>query len=275
MIVLDRSADLLRFLDTSALRYSNVVFDGFRVDTSSNSLRCVKPNEHFVRFLGMASSAGLRVKATPSDLRKALIAVAEQCRSFPDCHFRLFALASGERFEPECDATVYCFPLRQRPVATAKVRFASTLRFSFDRIYTRRFIKTPANYMLCLQAAKQSGMSDIDELVLVDESGLVTECARSAIFFFAGDEFVFPRARASILDSVTRRVVLNILERQVRYRTSVRDVSVRELGRFESALLCSSSNGIEELSRVDDFEYRHTGVAEELSVKYAACLESP
>ena len=268
-IIHDRDDALTRFVTTSAFRYANTVFDGFKVWKAGGALTAVRPMAHIDRLLASAQLAGFETDDKADELRNAVIALSE--RWVDGAYFvRIFVCGEGGVLQGRQRARTFVFALRAEDVQPSPAPMIPTLGFSFDAIYTRGFVKTPANYMLCAQVARQRGVALSPEALLLDADGYVTECTRCAIFFVQQGTAIFPRLRASMLDSITRRVAHELFGADASRQVSTRDVLLSELTSFDAAYICSSSYGICPVSKIDDTTFVDAADASWLQAAYLA-----
>lgn len=268
-IIHDRNDPLTKFVATSAFRYANTVFDGFKVWKAGAVCTAVRPMAHVERLLASAQRAGLDTDDTADALREAVTTLSE--RWVDGAHFvRMFVCGDGGVLQGKQTARTFVFALRAEDLQPSQAPAVPTLRFSFDSVYPGGFVKTPANYMLCAQIARQRGGELSPEALLLDADGYVTECTRCAIFFVRQGTAIFPRLRTSMLDSITRRIAHDLLEADARRQVVTRDVSLSELASFDAAYLCSSSFGICPVSRIDDKTFVDPADASWLQAAYLA-----
>jgi branched-chain amino acid aminotransferase len=101
---------------------------------------------------------------------------------------------------------------------------------------------------LARQEARDAG---VDEVVLLNEAGLLAEGSRTNIFLLSGETLLTPYIESGVLPGITREVVLE-LARSMGITTTVRQVKVGELLTATEAFLTSSTLEIMPLTRLDN-----------------------
>jgi branched-chain amino acid aminotransferase len=107
------------------------------------------------------------------------------------------------------------------------------------------------NYLLSVLAKREAENAGMDEALLLNERGFVTEGSISNIFFVAQGELCTPPLESGILPGITREVVLE-LATDSKIRSAETDIRVEDLPRFDEAFLTNSVLEIIPLVEVRD-----------------------
>jgi branched-chain amino acid aminotransferase len=138
------------------------------------------------------------------------------------------------------------------------------LRFSKQRRFTisswRRIAsdalppqaKTWANYGNCALAVREATRLHYDGAIFLDNRGFVSEGTGACIMIVRHGKVVTPPVSASILESVTRETLLEILPDDLGIPVEVRDVTRMELYASDEAFLCGTGWEITPITSVDD-----------------------
>ncbi len=98
-----------------------------------------------------------------------------------------------------------------------------------------------------VQANRLAKEKGFDEALLVTPEGHVLEAPTAAIFWSPdGEQLVTPPLEAGILDSITRSVLIDALE------VEVRSTMLEEVFAAKEAFLCSSVREVQPIDRIDD-----------------------
>ena len=115
-------------------------------------------------------------------------------------------------------------------------------------------IKT-TNYMVSVMARREAVAAGMDEALLLNEDGNITEGSTSNIFFIDSSGLVTSPLGSGILPGITRSLVVEIAG-QLGIGTTEEDISLADLGRFEEAFLTSSMMEIMPLAQITDRDGR-------------------
>ncbi|GAA0926971.1 aminotransferase class IV [Pseudonocardia zijingensis] len=185
-------------------------------------------DEHVERL--QRSAANLRLEF---DLEAALAEVdALLAKVGPvDGAIRLVITRGGRRV-----AVVSPLPERQRAVALGTVRYAPTR--VLDAVKSLSY----AANMLASRLAREAGA---DEALLVSPHGRVLEAPTSAFFFVLDGRLHTPPLADHVLDSITRRHVLELTG------ATARVLHEDLLGELEEAFLASTTREVQPVSSID------------------------
>jgi len=101
---------------------------------------------------------------------------------------------------------------------------------------------------------QNTGKQDVNELVLVDSRGFITEGSRSNIFFIDGYEILTPPSD-KVLQGVTRKKVFEICD-QNQQKISEKPITIKEAGYFSAMFITGTSRKILPVSKFDQYIYR-------------------
>jgi branched-chain amino acid aminotransferase len=191
--------------------------------------------EHLARL--ERSAANLRLpldlEAVRADANRLLARVAAEPGPEHDA-LRIMVTRGGRR-------VLLTEPLHLPPGALR----LGTVTFSPTRVLDGIKSLSYAGNMLATRLAQERGF---DEALLVTPHGRVLEAPTSSLFWVAGDELLTPPLSEHILDSITRRLVLEV--------TSVREqaCTLEDLASAAEAFLASTTREVQPISAVDDVE---------------------
>lgn len=108
------------------------------------------------------------------------------------------------------------------------------------------------NYLLNILAKMESEAAGLDESLLLNEKGLITEGSISNVFFVTSHSgLVTPPLASGILPGITREVVVELAD-TLRINVTEGEVRLEDLGRFDEAFLTNSVMEIMPLVEVSD-----------------------
>ena len=109
----------------------------------------------------------------------------------------------------------------------------------------RRYSQSPlsrlksANYLLSVLAKMEAEVAGLDESLLLNEHGFITEGSISNVFFVSHTGLVTPPLESGILPGITREVVME-LAHPLGINITEAEVRLEDLGQFDEAFLTNS-----------------------------------
>jgi len=212
---------------------------------------------HLRRLLGSAEVIGLGSELADIDLVNACVDTLK-ANGLEDARLRL-TVSRGE---------VESFPgsnVTNTPTVLVTARSYSAIPAEvYNRGYRvylsslRRCSQSPlsrlksANYLLNLMARMESEAAGLDESLLLNERGSITEGSVSNVFFVTSQSaLVTPPLESGILPGITREVVME-LAGMLGIDVTEDDIKLEDLGRFDEAFLTNSVMEIMPLVEVRD-----------------------
>jgi len=240
---------------------------------------------HLKRLLSSAKIIGLDSELVDIDLGKACVDTLK-ANGLKDARLRLTVSrgevdsfpGSGVSTMPTVLVTARSYtPLSQEIYARGfRVGISSFRRYSQSPLSGLK----STNYMLSVMAKMESETAGLDETLLLNESGLITEGSISNVFFAASGSLVTPPLESGILPGITREVVLE-LACVLGMSVTESEVRPEDLGQFDEAFLTNSVMEIMPLVEVRDVEKviaigsgKPGGVTKHLMAAYRELVES-
>jgi len=211
---------------------------------------------HLKRLLNSAAVIGLSPVLAEIDLGKACTDTL-MANGLKDARLRL-TVSRGEAGS---------FPGSGTNVAPTVLVTARSYQAFPARIYNkgfrvgissfRRYSQSPlsglksANYLLGVLARREAEAAGLDESLLLNERGFITEGSISNVFFVAHSGLVTPPVESGILPGITRRVVMELAD-ALKINVTEGEVRLEDLGQFGEAFLTNSVMEIMPLVGVRD-----------------------
>ncbi|MBC8165264.1 MAG: aminotransferase class IV family protein [Bryobacteraceae bacterium] len=121
---------------------------------------------------------------------------------------------------------------------------------------------------------EQAHAHGFDEVILLDESGFVSECTSANVFAVFGDEVATPPLSCGCLAGITRDLLLTEIVREP-YRIIERALTLAELEAADEVFLTSTTRDLLPVNHVDGLTIRRNGKAcHELREAFRAHLDS-
>ena len=213
---------------------------------------------HLRRLLDSAKVIGLSSKLVDIDMGKACVDTLK-ANGLKDARLRLTVSrgkvdsfpGSGVSATPTVLVTARSYtPLSGQTYARGfKVGISSFRRHSQSPLSR---IKS-TNYMVSVLARMESEAAGLDESLLLNESGLITEGSISNVFFATSGSLVTPPLESGILPGITREAVLE-LARAAGMNVTEGEIRLEDMGQFDETFLTNSVMEIMPLVDVRDEE---------------------
>lgn len=128
------------------------------------------------------------------------------------------------------------------------------------------------NYKLRIRLKNLIKEKKVYETLLVNNSGKITECSKSNIFFIK-DNKVYTTYSKDVLIGITRSYVLKICEEK-NIPVIETDIFYNELKKYDSAFITGTSIGILSVVMIDDIKLnRNNIILNKISVSYKSITE--
>lgn len=141
-----------------------------------------------------------------------------------------------------------------------RCKISSWQRISDKNISPRA--KVGANYINSRMAQLEAIDAGYDSAIFLNENGKVSEGPGSCLFMIRDDKLITPPVTSSVLDSITRKTIIDIVKDQMSMEVVERDIDRTELYICDEAFLCGSAMEIKQISSIDgysiDGEFKHT-----------------
>jgi branched-chain amino acid aminotransferase len=111
--------------------------------------------------------------------------------------------------------------------------------------------KASGQYLNSILAKTESAKAGYEEAILLDERGMVCEGSGENIFMVKGGKVFTPPQAASILDGITRKSVMQILEDKG-YPVTERDITRSELYLADEVFMCGTAAEVVPVREIDD-----------------------
>jgi branched-chain amino acid aminotransferase len=150
-----------------------------------------------------------------------------------------------------CGSYIVAFPVERSPLSEIGARVCvSTWRRSSDLVFPPR-AKAGAAYQafrLPIIEAKERGL---DDAVILNDNGTVAETTGAALFIRRNSKVSTPPVTASILESITREIIIEILEKDFGVLVEQRDVDRTELYVSDEIFMCGTLCEVQPIIEVD------------------------
>jgi branched-chain amino acid aminotransferase len=261
--VVDPEDARLSVFTQSVLRGANV-YEGFRAYWSPERQNVFvwQLDAHLRRLAQSMKVMRMTLPFTTIELREGILEWIRANDFHEDVHFRLVAYygdggsAGVKSYRPdEIDTGAFILggprPHQQSLERGLRLCVSSWRRLG-DEVAPPR-VKAGANYQNNRLAAVEARENGYDDAIMLGSDGKVAEATGAAVMLVREGELVTPPVTASILESITRRVVL-ALHRRMGTLPVERPVDRSELYIADELFICGSAEEVTPVVSVDHIE---------------------
>lgn len=230
------------------------VWEGIRSYLQADgATKIFKLKAHVDRLFDSAKIINVQIPFSKEEVVKACQELVIACGG-GDLYLRPVVYSSilAENAKPqaqEIQLDIYAFPIKSLHSDKDGIKVGIS---SFHRGYPQFQMqaKTSANYSV-LQIAKHE-MKDrgLDDILLTDNNGYITEATVANIFVFKGDKAFTPPNDGSILKGITRECVIEILQ-NAKLSVEEKKITRADLYTADCIILCGTYAEIVNVKEVD------------------------
>ncbi|MDP2858720.1 MAG: branched-chain-amino-acid transaminase [Bacillota bacterium] len=243
-------------VQSPAVKYGAGVFEGLRAywNAANQVLNVLLIDEHSARLGQSARLLRFEDRFGFDQIRAAVLDLLRVIRPQQDVHIRQTIYLDGDGAmdaNGPVSMSVIAVP-SSRPKgfdAGIACQISSWTRINDNTLPPR--IKCTANYMngrLALLQAKQDGY---DNALLLNSNGFVAEAPGACLFLIKDGVPVTPGVTSDILESITRRKMIELLSEYLGLRTVEREVHRTELYSANEVFLCGTAAEVTPISSID------------------------
>jgi branched-chain amino acid aminotransferase len=251
---------------THALNYGTAIFGGIRAywNDDKEQLYVFRPLDHFKRLIDSTKIMCMEVRATPQELTQISLDLLRADGYRKDIYIRPLVYKSDETIGVrlhglEDEITMFAIPF-DRYVANdtdAHVTFSSWRRIDDNMIPARGKISGAyVNSALIKTDALRAGF---DEALVLTQDGHVSEGSAENIFMLRGGEVITPPLTDNILEGITRRTLIELVEKEIGLRVIERPIDRTEIYLCDEFFMTGTAAQVTAVTQVD---YRPIGTGE-------------
>lgn len=240
------------------LHYGTGIFEGIRCYDGEKGPAIFRHDEHLRRFEDSARMYFLDVPFSREEIGEATRELIRR-NGLRDCYIRPLAFRGyGEMglyaTSAPVEVIVAVWPWGAYLGEDGKKHGIRAKVSSWRRIPSSSLIphaKASGQYLNSILAKTESAKAGYEEAILLDERGFVCEGSGENIFMVKDGKVSTPPQVASILDGITRRSVIQILEDRG-YPVAERDIARSELYLADEVFMCGTAAEVVPVREIDD-----------------------
>ena len=240
------------------LHYGTGVFEGIRCYDGDKGPAVFRHAEHLQRFEDSARMYFLDLPFSKEELAEATRELIRK-NGLRDCYIRPLAFRGyGEMGlyakSAPVEVIIAVWPWGAYLGEDGKKHGIRAKVSSWRRVSPGSLIphaKASGQYLNSILAKTESAKAGYEEAILLDERGFVCEGSGENIFMVKGGKVFTPPQAASILDGITRKSVMQILEDKG-YPVVERDITRSELYLADEVFMCGTAAEVVPVREIDD-----------------------
>jgi len=243
---------------THALNYGTGAFGGLRGywNDSAEELYVFRPLEHFERLLFSAKMLLIDLPYTAEDLNNLLLTLLQTEGYRQDCYVRPLVYKSqpliGVRLNDlQGDMAMFAIPFGRYVNAEegARVAVSSWRRVSDTSVPARG--KFTGSYINSAFIKTEALLNGYDEAIVLDESGHISEGSAENVFIVRNGKVVTPPINGDILEGITRRTVIQLLQEELGVEVEERPIDRTEFYVCDEAFFSGTGVQIAAITEAD------------------------
>ncbi|HEY8761715.1 MAG TPA: branched-chain amino acid transaminase [Candidatus Dormibacteraeota bacterium] len=256
-------------LMTHALHYGTGVFEGIRAywNAPKNQLYLLHAPEHFNRLRRSGNIMKMTLPHSTEDLVNLTIELLRRNEYKADTYVRPLLYKSSEVIGVRLAGIdesflIYTAPMGNYVDVDAGIRcmVSSWRRVSDQSLPARgKITGAYANSALAKAEAEENGF---DEAIVLTTDGHVSEGSAENIFMYKDGVFVTPPVTDDILEGVTRRLVMGLIQDELGKKVVERSIDRTELYTCDELFMCGTGAQVSPVIEVDRRPVGEGGIGE-------------
>ena len=220
-------------ITTHAIHYGTSIFEGIRAYWNRKNLHIFRLDEHVKRFRRSGQFYNISLNFSDKVISDAIIGICKKNKIKKSCYIRPFYFVGDyginlhvtEKAPTNVGIFSFLFgDLFNKNGISAGV--VSWRKFSDKSTPTQA--KMGGNYLNSIIATQEAKRNGVDEAILLDHNGNVSEAPGENIFIVRNGQLITPSLKSSALEGITRDAVIKIA-RDLDIDVVEREIARREL----------------------------------------------
>ena len=256
-------------LMTHALHYGTGVFEGIRAywNAPREQLFLLHAPDHFNRLRRSGNIMKMTLPHSAEDLVKLTLELLRRNEYRADTYVRPLLFKSSEVIGVRLDGIAESFLIYTAPMGNyvevdggIRCMVSSWRRVSDQSLPARgKITGAYANSALAKSEAEENGF---DEAIVLTIDGHVSEGSAENIFMYKDGAFVTPPVTDDILEGVTRRLVMGLIEEELGKKVIERCIDRTELYTCDELFMCGTGAQVSPVVEVDRRPVGEGGIGE-------------
>jgi len=202
-------------ITTHAIHYGTSVFEGIRAYWNGRNLHVFRLNEHVKRFRNSGQFYNIALNFSDEIITNAIIGICKKNKIKKSCYIRPFYFVGDYGInlhvtkKAPTNVAIFTFPFGDLFNKNGITAGISSWR-KFSDMSTPTQAKMGGNYLNSIIATQEAKRNGVDEAILLDHNGNVSEAPGENIFIVRNEQLVTPSLESSALEGITRDAVIKI-----------------------------------------------------------------
>jgi branched-chain amino acid aminotransferase len=243
---------------THALHYGTGCFEGIRAywNAAEARLHMLQPLAHYQRLHRSARVLTMGVPWTPEQLVEATAELLRRNEYREDAYVRPLVFKSGEIFGVPFADVAESVAIYTRPFGRyvhrdggLRCKVSSWTRVPDTAIPARA--KITGAYINSNLAKIEAQQAGFDEAIVLNTAGHVSEGSAENVFVLRNGVWATPAVTDDILEGITRRLLIGLIETELGQRVIERVIDRTELYIADEIFLCGTGAEVSPVAEVD------------------------
>lgn len=251
-------------------QYGLNVFEGIGAyyNIKNNSFYLLEIEKHVKRLFDSAKRIRLNHNLKINEIEKVIITLLKKNNFKHDAYIKLVLLVSNKAsWSEEANADLLVYTWQKNRASQLKVPSLSLLISSWERINEKSMppsIKSGANYMNSRYAFLEAKDLGYDLPLLINNKGFISESSGSCIISIKDQRLITPSNSSDILDSITKKMILDFSHKILKLEISEKELTVDELLLSDEVFLCGTSIEIYPVRKINNTTFKSSIITNKL-----------
>ena len=242
-------------ITTHAIHYGTSIFEGIRAYWNEENLYVFRLDEHVKRFRNSGRFYNISLNFSDEEIINAITGICKKNKIKQSCYIRPFYFVGNYGInlhvtdEAPTNVAIFTFPFgdlfNKNGISAGVVSWRK-----FSDVSTPTQAKMGGNYLNSIIATQEAKRNGIDEAILLDHKGNVSEAPGENIFIVREGQLITPSLASSALEGITRDAIIKIAK-DLDIEVTEREISRSELGMSDEIFLTGTAAEITPITVMD------------------------
>ncbi len=242
-------------ITTHAIHYGTSIFEGIRAYWNSKNLHVFRLDEHVKRFRRSGQFYNISLNFSDKEISDAIIGICKKNKLKKSCYIRPFYFVGDYGInlhvteKAPTNVAIFTFPFgdlfNKNGISAGIVSWRK-----FSDMSTPPQAKMGGNYLNSIIATQEAKRNGMDEAILLDHNGNVSEAPGENIFIVREGQIATPSLTSAALEGITRDSVIKIAK-DLDIEITERDITRSELAMSDEIFLTGTAAEITPIISLD------------------------
>ena len=242
-------------ITTHAIHYGTSIFEGIRAYWNEENLFVFRLDEHVKRFRNSGRFYNISLNFSDEEIINAITGICKKNKIKQSCYIRPFYFVGNYGInlhvtdKAPTNMAIFTFPFgdlfNKNGISAGVVSWRK-----FSDASTPTQAKMGGNYLNSIIATQEAKRNGVDEAILLDHKGNVSEAPGENIFIVRDGQLITPSLASSALEGITRDAIIKIAK-DLDVEVTEREISRSELGMSDEIFLTGTAAEITPITVMD------------------------